>query len=57
MESDTRAVMQGDPDPVAWVRVSAIHWGVAAIAVAYLLLTNKEQWEEFEEHHHKSKKG
>jgi hypothetical protein len=36
--------MQGDPDPVAWVVSSSIHWLVAAVAVSYLLLSNEKLW-------------
>jgi hypothetical protein len=32
------SIMQGDPDPVAWVRASALHWLLAALAMAGLLL-------------------
>ena len=32
------ALMRGDPDPVAWVRLSALHWLLAAALMAGLLL-------------------
>ena len=38
------AVMQGDPDPVYWIYSSAFHWFLAAIAIAYLLLSNEDWW-------------
>jgi hypothetical protein len=40
------AAMEGDPDPVAWVRASAAHWVLASAATAYLLLggSGQERW-------------
>jgi MFS family permease len=54
----TGAMMQGDPDPVAWVKSSSLHWCVTA-AVLSLLLTNESWWIEDHRHHVKmpSKKG
>jgi hypothetical protein len=34
---NTGAAMEGDPDPVAWVFSSGIHWAVSTVAMAYLL--------------------
>jgi hypothetical protein len=33
--------MQGDPDPLAWIWSSAVHWFIASILVSYLLLSNR----------------
>lgn len=41
-EEDESAIMEGDPDPVAWVLSSAVHWGVAALGISYLLLSNNK---------------
>ena len=35
---DLHTAMEGDPDPVAWVLSSGIHWMIATIAMAYFLL-------------------
>jgi hypothetical protein len=32
--------MEGDPDPVAWVFSSGLHWVVATAAISYFLLPN-----------------
>jgi hypothetical protein len=50
--------MSGDPDPVAWVRASSVHWWLAA-AVLSVVLTRESWWVEDQRHHVKvpSKKG
>jgi hypothetical protein len=35
--------MQGDPEPVAWVIASGIHWTLAAVAMAALLLPRRDE--------------
>jgi predicted MFS family arabinose efflux permease len=37
-----KVTMQGDPDPVAWVLASSIHWVVAAAVMTYLLFSCHE---------------
>jgi hypothetical protein len=41
----SHGAMEGDPDPVAWVRASAMHWCAAAILLS-VLLTRESWWKE-----------
>jgi MFS family permease len=42
--------MVGDPDPVAWVRASSLHWLLAA-AILSVVLTREAWWKEDHPHH------
>lgn len=37
-DAEESAIMEGDPDPVAWVLASSLQWFMAAMTIAYLLL-------------------
>jgi len=39
--SDHHASMEGDPDPISWVVSSGLHWVIATLVMAYLLLPDK----------------
>jgi len=43
-----KAQMEGDPDPVAWVRNGAVHYATAALIASYLLIssTSDRMWAE-----------
>lgn len=41
-DTGKKVTMEGDPDPVAWVLASSIHWVVAAAAMTYLLFSCHE---------------
>jgi predicted MFS family arabinose efflux permease len=41
-DTGSKVTMQGDPDPIAWVMASSIHWVVAAAAMTYLLFSCHE---------------
>ena len=48
--------MQDDPDPVAWILYSSLHWLLAAATIAYLLLANESKWNHVYQRH-TTKKG
>jgi hypothetical protein len=41
-DTGSQVVMQGDPDPVAWILSSSVHWVVAAGVMTYLLFSSNE---------------
>jgi predicted MFS family arabinose efflux permease len=41
-DTGSKVTMEGDPDPVAWVLASSVHWVVAAGAMTYLLFSSFE---------------
>lgn len=57
LQKDTaHGAMQGDPDPVAWVQVSALHWGVAAVVLG-AILTRDSWWNDHDSESVPQKKG
>lgn len=47
---------EGDPDPMAWVQLTAVHWGLAAMVVASLLLVISSETEQEKHKDEKTKK-
>jgi hypothetical protein len=47
--------MKGDPNPIKWVTSSGIHWLMAAVVMACLLLSPHRQQEEEENEQPKMK--
>ncbi|CAB9510445.1 major facilitator Superfamily [Seminavis robusta] len=43
-ETHPTTMIQGDPDPAAWLLSCTVHWFVAAAALAMFLLVNESQW-------------
>jgi hypothetical protein len=41
-DSNASSIMEGDPDPVAWVRASALHWFAATLILSWVL--TRESW-------------
>ena len=43
LAADTATVMEGDPDPIAWIYSAFVHWLLAAVATAFLLLSSRQE--------------
>ena len=54
-DATTAVAMEGDPDPVAWVVSSAVHWFVAACIMSALLLSSQHWWTEAQAQQRKPK--